>query len=119
MSSEIKLADVGEEESLRVFLRRLKRHPAFRAWKMPFDLVKGSLTGSWRLATQRVRHLPTTVIVGAQKAGTTQLYAYMVKHPRCFGAAEKEVDYCSKRPDRSVAWYRSRFPLRRRVVRRT
>ena len=43
---------------------------------MPFDLVKDSLTGSWRLATNRVRHLPTTVIVGAQKAGTTQLYAY-------------------------------------------
>ena len=29
--NEIKLADVGDEESLRVRLRRLKRHPAFRA----------------------------------------------------------------------------------------
>ena len=68
MTHEIKLADVGDEQSLRMFVRRLKRHPAYRAWKMPFDLVKDSLTGSWRLATQRVRHLPTTVIVGAQKA---------------------------------------------------
>ena len=118
MANEIKLADVGEEESLRVRLRRLKRHPAFRAWKMPFDLVKDSLTGSWRLATHRARHLPTTVIVGAQKAGTTQLYAYMVKHPRCYGAAEKEVDYFSKHPKRPVAWYRSRFPWQRRVWRR-
>jgi len=117
--SEIKLANVDEEQSLRVALRRLKRHPAFRVAKAPFDVVKDSVPSALRIATNWFRHLPTTVIVGAQKAGTTQLYAYMVKHPRCFGAAEKEVDYFSKRPDRSVAWYRSRFPLRRRVVRRT
>ena len=81
-------------------LRRLKRHPAFQAWKPPFDLVKDSLPFGLRMATNRFRHLPTTVIVGAQKAGTTQLYAYMVKHPRCYGAAEKEVDYFSKHPER-------------------
>jgi sulfotransferase family protein len=118
MHSQIKLADVGEEQSLRVFMRQLKRHPAFRVWKAPFDFVMDLPTSCWRMATNRVRHLPTTVIVGAQKAGTTQLYAYMVKHPRCFGAAEKEVDYFSKHPKRSVAWYRSRFPWRRRVWRR-
>lgn len=115
MANEIKLADVGDEQSFRAFMRQLKRHPAYRACTKPFDLVKDSLTGSWRLATQRARHLPTTVIVGAQKAGTTQLYAYMVKHPRCYGAAEKEVDYFSKHPKRPVAWYRSRFPWKRRV----
>ena len=116
--NEIKLADIGDEQSLRLFMRRLKRHPAFRLWKAPFDFLKELPTSTWRLATQGIRHLPTTVIVGAQKAGTTQLYAYMVKHPRCFGAAEKEVDYFSKHPHRSVAWYRSRFPWRRRVWRK-
>jgi hypothetical protein len=59
------------------------------------------------------------VIVGAQKAGTTQLYTYMVRYPRVFAAAKKEVDYFSKQPDRSVAWYRSRFPLRQRVAARS
>lgn len=118
MTDQIKLADVGEEDALRVFVRRLKRHPLFRVTKQPFDLVKDSLPSAWRLATSGVRHLPTTVIVGAQKAGTTQLYAYLVKHPRCYGAAEKEVDYFSKHPHRSVHWYRSRFPWRRRVLRK-
>src|SRR3954469_4950339 len=116
MAEQIKLADVDSDDSLRVLLRRVKRHPAFRLWKRPFDLLKEAPSSSWRLATQRFRTLPTTVIVGAQKAGTTQLYAYMVKHPRCWEAAEKEVDYFSKRPHRSVRWYRSRFPMRWRVA---
>jgi hypothetical protein len=116
MANQIKLADVGGDDSLRELLRRVKRHPAFRVWKRPFDLLKDAPSSAWRLTTQRYRHLPTTVIVGAQKAGTTQLYAYMVKHPRCWEAAEKEVDYFSKRPHRSIRWYRSRFPMRWRVA---
>src|SRR3954449_2362447 len=118
MGNQIKLADVGRDDSLREMLRRVKRHPAFRVWKRPFDLLKDAPSSAWRIASQRYRNLPTTVIVGAQKAGTTQLYAYMVKHPRCWEAAEKEVDYFSKRPHRSVRWYRSRFPMRWRVARR-
>src|SRR3954454_9607413 len=115
MTHQIKLADVGNDDSLRELLWRVKRHPAVRVWKRPFDLLKDGRSSAWRLTTQRYRHLPTTVIVGAQKAGTTQLYVYMVKHPGCWEAAEKEVDYFSKRPHRSIRWYRSRFPMRWRV----
>src|SRR3954471_12661985 len=119
MPDQIKLADVAEsEDSLREMLRRGERDPALWGWERPFDLLKDAPSSTWRFATQGFRHLPTTVIVGAQKAGTTQLYAYMVKHPRCYSAAEKEVDYFSKYPKRSVAWYRSRFPWRWRVLRR-
>lgn len=118
MATEIKLADVGEEDSLRAWWRQVKRHPAFRIAKKPGDLVKNFFPNAWRMGTQGLRHLPTTVIVGAQKAGTTQLYAYLVTHPRCYEAAEKEVDYFSKHPGRSVRWYRSRFPLSFRVTRK-
>jgi len=58
------------------------------------------------------------VIVGVKRAGTRRLYANLLKHPRCFAAVEKEIDYFSEHAHRSVAWYRSRFPLRRRVLRR-
>lgn len=115
MPDQIKLAEFDDENSLRMMLRRVKRHPAFRMWKKPRDIVKDFLPNTWRFATSYFRHLPTTVIVGAQKAGTTQLYAYLVTHPRCFEAAKKEVDYFSKHPERSVTWYRSRFPLVARV----
>ncbi len=118
MATEIKVADVGEEDSFRAFWRQVKRHPAYRLCKIPGDVARDFLPNVWRSGTQRFRHLPTTLIVGAQKAGTTQLYSYLVTHPCCFGAAEKEVDYFSKYPERSVQWYRSRFPLSFRVSRK-
>ena len=90
MNHQVKLADIGDEKSLRVFMRRVKRHPAFSLWKRPFDLVMDVPGAAWRMTTSGIRHLPTAVIVGAQKAGTTQLYAYLVTHPRCFGAAERK-----------------------------
>ncbi len=114
MANEIKLADVGDDRSFRP----LEQRSALIPWKMPFDFVKDSLTDTWRLATNHVRHLPTTVIVGAQEAGAAELYTHMLKHPRCYGAAEMEVDYFSRYSTQPLAWYRSRFPWRRRVRRR-
>ncbi len=116
MADQDNLGEFGQ--TLRCYWRKLQRHPAFRSWKRPLRAAKSSLPNAWRLATQRIRHLPTAVIVGAQKAGTTQLYAYLTTHPRCFTAAEKEVDFFSKHAERSIEWYRSRFPLRRNVAAR-
>src|SRR5947208_2344165 len=67
MANGLKLAKFVDEQ----------RHSAIQAGKSPFDLARNPLSGAWRLATQWVRHLPTTVIVGAQDAGATQLYASM------------------------------------------
>lgn len=120
MGNNLKLAefDPQNDRSLRMLWREVKRHPAYRVLKSPGDFLIGLAPRAWRLATQTFRQLPTTVIVGAQKAGTTQLYAYLVKHPRCFEAANKEVSYFSKHAQRSVAWYRSRFPLSYQVNRK-
>jgi hypothetical protein len=100
------------------YARKLQRHPAFGSLKQPLNVAKSALSSSFRMATQRFRHLPTAVIVGAAKAGTTQLHAHLIKHARCFSGAEKEVRYFTKYSDRSLAWYRSRFPLRASVDRR-
>ena len=118
MPNELQTVDGNDESSLRLYLRRVKRHPMYRMLKAPKGVVANALPHAWRFATQHFRHLPTCVIVGAQKAGTTQLYAHLVTHPRCFEAAKKEVDYFSKHAQRSIAWYRSRFPLSFRVTRK-
>jgi hypothetical protein len=67
-----------------------------------------------RLATARlgVRRAPGFVILGAQKAGTSALYRYLLKHPDVTGAAVKETHYFDRHYDRGSHWYLSQFPLR-------
>jgi hypothetical protein len=76
------------------------------------------------LADVRIRPLPETadldgsddwtgpdfVVLGAQRAGSTSLYAYLTTHPQVVPAARKEVRYFSSLHDRSWAWYRRQFP---------
>jgi hypothetical protein len=119
MSDLLSMGDAPGEsrhDVLRYYARKIQRHPALRVGRTPVRVVKTSLPTIWRRATQEFRQLPGAVIVGAQKAGTTQLHAHLVKHPRLFGAWKKEVDYFSKHASRSIKWYRSHFPLRRRVA---
>ena len=65
-------------------------------------------------ATSFARPLPDFLIVGAQKAGTTALYAYLRWHPRLTGPAWKEVGYFDRHYKRGVRWYRGHFPARSR-----
>jgi Sulfotransferase domain len=105
---------VGRDR-LRFHLRKLQRHPGYRGasrvWRiartLPFDL--------WRIATHPYRELPSAVIAGAQKAGTTQLHEGLLRHPCCFGGVRKELNYFSHRAHWPLMWYRSRFPLSRTV----
>ena len=57
------------------------------------------------------------MIVGAQKAGTTQLYEGLIRHPACFGSVKKELNYFSELAHRPIGWYRSRFPWAQTVRR--
>lgn len=54
--------------------------------------------------------LPTFLVIGAMKAGTTSLYEYLRRHPDVFMAEEKEVQFFSEHNWwRGVDWYRSNF----------
>jgi hypothetical protein len=69
-------------------------------------------------ATARIRPLPDFLILGAQKAGTTALYAYLRRHPKITGPSWKEVSYFDRHYARGPSWYRGNFPnlLRARGV---
>jgi hypothetical protein len=73
-----------------------------------------------RLVTARLRLLPDFLIIGAQRAGTTSLYEYLVAHPQAGPAFKKEVHFFDRNWEKGVDWYRSNFPLRsqRRAVER-
>jgi hypothetical protein len=55
--------------------------------------------------------LPNFVVIGAHKAGTTSLYAYMRKHPQIFMCTPKEPRYFSAEGNwnRGQEWYQSLF----------
>lgn len=65
-------------------------------------------------ATASVRPLPNFLILGAQKAGTTALYAYLRWHPQVTGPSFKEVSFFDRHYARGERWYRAHFPARRR-----
>ena len=62
-------------------------------------------------ATARWRPLPDFLVLGAQKAGTTALYAYLRWHPGITGPSWKEVSFFDRHWWRGEPWYRGQFPL--------
>jgi hypothetical protein len=64
-----------------------------------------------RLATASRRLRPNYLVIGAQKAGTTSLHAYLAAHPAVLPASIKEVQYFSKFYDQGEDWYLAYFPL--------
>ncbi len=63
-------------------------------------------------ATAPLRLRPDFVIAGAQRAGTTSLYRYLVQHPDV-GAVRlgKGVHYFDTNATASMGWYRAHFPI--------
>ena len=58
----------------------------------------------------RGRLLPDFLLIGAAKAGTTSLYAWLAEHPFVVPAAKKEVHYFDYGHYQGEDWYRSHFP---------
>jgi hypothetical protein len=74
---------------------------------------RAARTAIWTFgrATARARPLPDFLVLGAQKAGTTALYAYLRWHPAITGPSWKEVSYFDRHYARGASWYRGNFPL--------
>lgn len=53
--------------------------------------------------------LPTFVIAGAQKSGTSSLSATLRRHPDVFMATPKELHFFDRHFDRGVGWYEEQF----------
>jgi hypothetical protein len=83
-------------------LRRRIPVPVKRAARRTAE-AGGALTGP-------LRPLPDFVIIGAQKAGTTALYSYLLRHPSVTGPRSKEVEFFNRFFSRGEHWYRGHFP---------
>jgi Sulfotransferase domain len=63
--------------------------------------------------TAGLRLLPSYLIIGAQRAGTTSLHRYLVQHPAVRTMLRtKGVHFFDTSYGRGMSWYASRFPTR-------
>jgi hypothetical protein len=83
-------------------------------------------TAHWGLVTagrpiSGARMLPSFLIVGAERCGTSSMYEVLRWHPAVFSAIlpRKEVHYFDYHYQHPLSWYRCHFPLRARAVRAT
>ena len=92
----------------------MRRLPAEAIPHVPEPLRKVARNAVWTFGrlTARRRPLPDFLVIGAQKAGTTALYAYLRWHPGITGPSWKEVSFFDRHWWRGEAWYRGQFPLR-------
>src|SRR4051812_20031887 len=78
----------------------------FHRLKKPLRRVQAD----YRHLSAPLRGLPSVLIIGAQKSGTTSLSSYLVEHPDMLPSLRKEVHYFSFNYERGVNWYRAHFP---------
>ena len=92
----------------------MRRLPAEVIPRVPEPVRKVARNAVWTFGrlTARRRPLPDFLVIGAQKAGTTALYAYLRWHPGITGPSWKEVSFFDRHWWRGEAWYRGQFPLR-------
>jgi hypothetical protein len=73
------------------------------------------LRADYRQLTAPLRGLPSALIIGAQRSGTTSLFNYLVQHPDVLPPIGKEIHYFDLNYDRGVQYYRGRFPYSRQL----
>lgn len=73
------------------------------------------LRSEYRELTGALRGLPSALIIGAQKGGTTSLFNYLVRHPDVLQPFGKELHYFDLNYHRGERWYRGRFPYAHRL----
>jgi hypothetical protein len=77
-------------------------------WNQKLNLAINRLI---RRPTFALRLMPSFLIIGVPKAGTTSLYNYLIRHPLVRPSLKKEVNFFSHRFYKGINWYRIHFPL--------
>ncbi|HEX3721936.1 MAG TPA: sulfotransferase domain-containing protein [Nitrolancea sp.] len=64
-----------------------------------------------RIRTGRLGPLPSFLVIGFGKCGTTELYDRLVEHPNVLPSLRKEINYFMYRYAEGVDWYRAHFAM--------
>src|SRR5690606_38308146 len=81
------------------------------ALKRPLRRIRAG----YRALTGSIRGLPSVLVIGTQRGGTTSLFNYLVQHPDVRPPLRKEVHYFDFNHARGPTWYRGCFPYSHRL----
>jgi hypothetical protein len=84
----------------------------------PLEVIKmpmRELRAGYRRLTGPLRGLPSALIIGAQRSGSTSLFNYLAQHPHVLTPLGKEIHYFDLHYARGLRWYRGRFPFAHRL----
>jgi hypothetical protein len=85
---------------------------AVATWRQVSFRLTRATKKQWRARTAAIRSLPSFIIIGAQRSGTTSLYNWITSHPDVAPASQKELHYFDGRNyEKGEKWYRAQFPL--------
>jgi hypothetical protein len=73
------------------------------------------IRSDYRQLTAPLRGLPSALVIGAQRSGTTSIFNYLVQHPDVLPPLGKEIHYFDFHYHRGVRFYRGRFPYSHRL----
>ena len=73
------------------------------------------LRADYRVLTAPLRGMPSVLLIGAQRSGSTSLFNYLAQHPDVRVPLGKEIHYFDLHYARGLTWYQGRFPYRRRL----
>lgn len=65
---------------------------------------------AWSRSLRGAGALPTFLLIGAQRCGTTSMYRNLAGHPQIREPLGKELQYFSINWNRSLSWYAGHFP---------
>jgi Sulfotransferase domain len=89
--------------------------------RLPLFVRRSIRRAKWRyrVATSAQRVFPRLIIIGAQRAGTSSLFSYLIGNPAIVRPQSKEIHYFDVNYHRGVSWYRAHFPRRDHLERLT
>ena len=82
--------------------------------KTPLKVVLRNKLSEWkRRINSSSRMLPSFVIIGTARGGTTSLFNYLSLHPNIKMPVKKEIAYFCTHYAKGIGWYRSHFPFQK------
>ena len=68
-----------------------------------------------RRLSRAPRAMPDFIVIGAQKSGTSSMFAYLKQHPQIIRPMFKEPYFFDRHYERGLRWYGCNFPSRRTI----